>query len=312
MSTLEVRGPSLRGYRRRKAMLDLNVPPSEIREHEGTLQRAGPEEVTSRPVQPSPAATIDVEAIDDDVIESSARAFAEAKNNSRRSHGRTVLVDVDSGWSARSTNNNQNRRRRLPPTPTVINCDHYINLESATQSTVVKEIIKPQPPPKEPTFNCPICMGSLIEEMSTRCGHIFCKACIKAAIAAQGKCPTCRKRVTVKFPLGKENEIIGGESEIWRIQTALEKRKKMDLALKPVDVNTMVTSSLSGHGDWSMSLPSPLVTSVGCPLALFSAAPALGAPWNGNGHPQHPPNQIKGSGQPNKGRPQRPRRLWGL
>ncbi|XP_022771495.1 E3 ubiquitin-protein ligase RNF4-like [Durio zibethinus] len=196
MSTLEVRGPSLRGYRRRKAMLDLNVPPSEIREQEGTSQHAGSEEVTSQPIQFAPPAAIDVEAIDDDVIESSARAFAEAKNNSRRSHGRTV-VDVDSGQPVRSTNNNQNRHRRLPPSPTVINCDHYINLESMPQSTV-EEIRKPQPPPKEPTFNCPICMGSLAEEMSTRCGHIFCKACIKAAIAAQGKCPTCRKRVTVK------------------------------------------------------------------------------------------------------------------
>ena len=44
------------------------------------------------------------------------------------------------GRSARSTNNNQNRCRRLPPTPTVINCDHYIDLESATQSTVVRAL----------------------------------------------------------------------------------------------------------------------------------------------------------------------------
>ena len=56
----------------------------------------------------------------------------------------------------------------------------------------------PTPPPKEPTFNCPICMGPLVEPSSTKCGHIFCKACIKAAIATQAKCPTCRKRVTVK------------------------------------------------------------------------------------------------------------------
>ncbi|MBA0560445.1 hypothetical protein Golob_017341, partial [Gossypium lobatum] len=95
------------------------------------------------------------------------------------------------GWSARSSNNNQNRHRRLPPSSSII------NLEISPQS-IVEEITKPQPPPKEPTFNCPICMGPLTEEMSTRCGHIFCKACIKAAIATQAKCPTCRKRVTVK------------------------------------------------------------------------------------------------------------------
>ncbi|KAK9035261.1 hypothetical protein V6N11_077308 [Hibiscus sabdariffa] len=157
MSSLEGRGPSLRGYRRRKAVLDLNVPPSETRELEGTSQQAGYEEQTIQSVQLGPPATIDVEAIDDDVIESSARAFAEAQNNSRRSRGRTV-VDVDSvhisplpGWS--STHNNLNRL--------------VINLESSVQS-VVEEIIKPQPPAKEPTFNCPICMGPLTEEMSTR------------------------------------------------------------------------------------------------------------------------------------------------
>jgi len=50
----------------------------------------------------------------------------------------------------------------------------------------------------EPVFNCPICMGPLAEEISTRCGHIFCKNSIKAAIYAHGKYPTCKKKITVK------------------------------------------------------------------------------------------------------------------
>ncbi|KAK9013341.1 hypothetical protein V6N11_041354 [Hibiscus sabdariffa] len=196
MNTTETRGPSLRGYQWRKIMLDLNFPPSDIIEQEGTSQTVGLEVVAGHPVEAVPLDTIDVEAIEDDVIESSATAFAEAINNSRRSSRRTV-VDVDSGRPARPTTNNQNKHKRFLPSQTVINCDHYINLDSTPQS-IVKEIIKPQPPPREPTFNCTICMGSLTEETSTRCGHIFCKACIKAEIAAQGKCPTCRKRVTVK------------------------------------------------------------------------------------------------------------------
>ncbi|KAK8506046.1 hypothetical protein V6N13_002701 [Hibiscus sabdariffa] len=195
MNTIEMRGPSLGGYGPRKIVLDLNVPPCDIRELEGTSQQAGPEEVASHLIEHVAPDTIDVEAIEDDVIESSATAFAEAKNNSRRS--RRTVVELDSGLPAMSTTDNWNKRRRLPPSQTIINCDRYINLESMPQS-IVKEIIEPQPPPKEPTFNCPICMGSLTEEMSTRCGHIFCKACIKAAIAVQGKCPTCRKRVTSK------------------------------------------------------------------------------------------------------------------
>ncbi|XP_039057582.1 E3 ubiquitin-protein ligase RNF4-like [Hibiscus syriacus] len=159
------------------------------------LEQADLEEVVSYSIEPVLPDIIDVEAVEDDVIESSATEFAEAKNNSRRS--RRIVVDIDSGCPARSTTNNQNKRRRLNPSQTVINCDHYINLESTPQS-IVKEIIKPQPPPQKPTFNCPICMGSFTEEMSTRCGHIFCKACIKTALAVRRKCPTCRKRVVVK------------------------------------------------------------------------------------------------------------------
>lgn len=62
------------------------------------------------------------------------------------------------------------------------------------------QIAEPSPPkpPKEPTFSCPICMGPLVEEMTTKCGHIFCKSCIKAAITVQGKCPTCRRKVTAR------------------------------------------------------------------------------------------------------------------
>lgn len=80
-----VRGAPLRGYRRRKAVLDLNVAPSEGRDDEGTSTQPAPAPVPA----PSPAAqegqashqapptTIDVEALDDDVIVSSPRAFAE-------------------------------------------------------------------------------------------------------------------------------------------------------------------------------------------------------------------------------------------
>ncbi|XP_031285589.1 E3 ubiquitin-protein ligase RNF4 isoform X4 [Pistacia vera] len=183
MSTQAVRGPPLRGYRRRKGLPDLNAPPCESRDREGTSNDISLHEVLAGQQGPSiPPAPIDVEAIDDDVIESSPRAFAEAKNNSRRNHGRDFVVDVDSGrttrLTTRLTNNNRSKRRRresvsVPPPP-------------------------PPPPPKEPIFTCPICMGPLVEEMSTKCGHIFCKACIRSAISSQAKCPTCRKKVTVK------------------------------------------------------------------------------------------------------------------
>ncbi|XP_027355052.1 E3 ubiquitin-protein ligase RNF4-like [Abrus precatorius] len=206
MSSRTGKGPAVKSYRRKKTVLDidLNLPgdpnrvlAGENRELEGPSTQLGPQEVQAdQQPQITQPAMIDVEAIDDDVVECTPRAFAEAKNNSRRVRGRTI-VDVDLEDQTRVTNNNRHKRRRESPNQMIINCDMYINLEGSSSST--KEDVKKQPePPKQPVFNCPICMGPLVEEMSTRCGHIFCKNCIKAAISVQGKCPTCRKKVTVK------------------------------------------------------------------------------------------------------------------
>nr|TKS12069.1 E3 ubiquitin-protein ligase RNF4 isoform X2 [Populus alba] len=172
--TQGVKSPPLRGYRRRKTVLDLNVPPIEGRDDEGTsTTRIEPPQGVQASHQrngqgPSlPPPTIDVDAIDDDdddVIESSPGAFAQAKNNSRRA----VVVDVESG--GRFTHN---KRRRVPPNQTIINCDLYINLEGGSSSSSSKRENVQTLPPKEPTFNCPICLCPLVEEMSTKCGHIF-------------------------------------------------------------------------------------------------------------------------------------------
>ncbi|KAL3681751.1 hypothetical protein R1sor_024707 [Riccia sorocarpa] len=49
---------------------------------------------------------------------------------------------------------------------------------------------------KEVKLTCPVCLDEMKDETSTICGHIFCWGCIQGAIAAQRKCPTCRKRLT--------------------------------------------------------------------------------------------------------------------
>ncbi|GMP48578.1 hypothetical protein CsSME_00015882 [Camellia sinensis var. sinensis] len=231
MSTRGLRAPALRGYvrntRRRKMVLDvdLNVLPIENRDQEGTSAHANSQDMEPGQQGGSvPPAPIDVDDLDDDVVISTSRAFAEAKNNSRRNRGSTIVVDVDSEERmSRVASNTRNKRRRVNTNQTIINCDLYINLEGTSNSMTMKhgyleehdvpvpgtyrrmvyrmkenvQCVKPSPPPpKEPTFNCPVCMGPLVEEMSTKCGHIFCKTCIKAAIAAQGKCPTCRRKVT--------------------------------------------------------------------------------------------------------------------
>lgn len=52
---------------------------------------------------------------------------------------------------------------------------------------------------------CPVCMDDYKELqqkkaqlMSTICGHLFCKPCIKASIRSNHRCPTCRKKLTEK------------------------------------------------------------------------------------------------------------------
>ncbi|KAI9107935.1 hypothetical protein K1719_020808 [Acacia pycnantha] len=188
---------ALRSYRRRKAVLDLdlNRAPPENREQEGPSNLQEPHLVQALQ-QPQDVQPIDVEAIEDDVIECTASAFAEAKNNSRRNRGRTI-VDVDLDYQSWITENAPNNSRRDSSNQTIFNSDVCINLEGSGSSEWENDKKLPQPP-MEPVFSCPICMGPFIEEVSTRCGHIFCKSCIKAAISAQGKCPTCRKKVTAK------------------------------------------------------------------------------------------------------------------
>ncbi|KAF8019120.1 hypothetical protein BT93_H3871 [Corymbia citriodora subsp. variegata] len=204
MSTQMTKNPPLRGYRRRKALnLDLNnEPPVENRDQEGTSTQVVAQlvEDTHQGQQPLQHATIDVEAIDDDVAFCSPRAFAEAKNKSRRNQSRTVVIEVESDEHNTRCAHNYPKRRRFPANRDSVNSSHYINLESSNNH-VRENLVSPPPPPpppKEPTFTCPICMGPLVEETSTKCGHIFCKSCIKVAISAQAKCPTCRKRVVVK------------------------------------------------------------------------------------------------------------------
>ncbi|KAK4775531.1 hypothetical protein SAY87_023492 [Trapa incisa] len=189
MSSRVVKNPPFKGYRHKRAELnlDLNIPPFENPEQEGSSNMVAFQS-TVNTITP-----IDVETIedDDDVVFCSPSAFAEAKTKSRNSRRRAPIVDVDSEEVAHGS-----KRRRVQPGQHSFDFNHFINLESNMNPMVPLE--KPGPPFKEPTFSCPICMGPLVEETSTKCGHIFCKACIRATIATQAKCPTCRKRVTVK------------------------------------------------------------------------------------------------------------------
>lgn len=76
--------------------------------------------------------------------------------------------------------------------------------------SVVHEAPKKQKSPKQSPsaeaskriINCPVCMETIQQFekdgrqlMVTRCGHIFCEVCIKRAVKAQHRCPSCRKPI---------------------------------------------------------------------------------------------------------------------
>ncbi|KAG9154396.1 hypothetical protein Leryth_000827 [Lithospermum erythrorhizon] len=150
--------------------LNVALPDSNLgQEGTSTDQGVRVDQTSNQVGVPGPSTPIDLEAVDNDVIISSPRTFAEAKSNSRMNRGRPIVVDVEAGdWVAVKNN----KRRRTGPNRTFINYDLVINLEGSSSS---KSIVPPPtpPPPKDPSFSCPVCMGSLVEETSTKCGHIF-------------------------------------------------------------------------------------------------------------------------------------------
>jgi len=72
---------------------------------------------------------IDVEAINDDVVECTPRAFAEAKNKLRRNRGGRTIVHVELEDQTRC-----NKRRRELQNQTIINCEKYMNLGGSSSS----------------------------------------------------------------------------------------------------------------------------------------------------------------------------------
>lgn len=73
-----------------------------------------------------------------------------------------------------------------PPSARAMSFDDSLN---ASQLSAIK-------------INCPICLESVKERdpISTMCGHVFCKACIQAAMLTVKKCPMCKKNLPAKNP----------------------------------------------------------------------------------------------------------------
>ncbi|GFZ02017.1 hypothetical protein Acr_15g0006260 [Actinidia rufa] len=201
MNTRGLRGPSqtgsVRNTRRRKMALDvdLNVPPSENLDQEGPSAHSNPRGVQAGQQGGSaPPAPIDVDAFDDDVVICSPRAFAEVAAMAtplRQCAPTLTSVDATDWTSARQhrmcpmifgTKDKRKEGKRISEwkgederrgdicSPIQYPCINFVTSNGMERENV--QSVEPSPP-KEPTFKCPVCMGQLAEEMSTKCGHIF-------------------------------------------------------------------------------------------------------------------------------------------
>lgn len=55
-----------------------------------------------------------------------------------------------------------------------------------------------EPKPVNTTIKCSVCLDQVSHPTSTICGHLFCEACLRLSVRETGKCPACRKKLTLK------------------------------------------------------------------------------------------------------------------
>ncbi|KAF3456619.1 hypothetical protein FNV43_RR01273 [Rhamnella rubrinervis] len=206
----ELQRQNLRDARVRRIMIDLNNPPPNE-----DMGPTGPLEFEARGNGHSQGQAMHAaELIDDDVVIISPRRFEEAKNNSLGNHSQrnrrgrdnrlTESAEYYSGFSG-LTNWFDFTPNEILDEQTALKWDLFFNLQHFKRIWEMVTLVKPadpvlsetEPQPKTPpAFTCTICMDKLIEETSTKCGHIFCKKCIEKVLDTQRKCPTCRHKLT--------------------------------------------------------------------------------------------------------------------
>lgn len=133
-----------------------------------------------------------------DITDSPVQHVNGRLSNALRVDENVLIVPETQAGPMRNRNNEARaeaapyQRRNIPNTSTPkraalnFSCDDSQN-DSQTQKIKV---------------SCPICLESAIsrEPVSTRCGHIFCKACISLALRNVKKCPMCKQSLVGKIP----------------------------------------------------------------------------------------------------------------
>ncbi|KAI3856425.1 hypothetical protein MKW98_008877 [Papaver atlanticum] len=163
-----------------------DTPPAEIRAAAALVEciqqggGGGRSGILLQPLAPPPL-TIDLEAIDDEVVISSPRSFAEARRNKAR-RNLEILITAE--------------RPATPPPPHPVNISSCVGFTSPMPVYMTRIMLcalfvnllwlccetcgnapgcAPKSLPKEAAFSCPVCMSSLVEPTSTKWGHNFCK-----------------------------------------------------------------------------------------------------------------------------------------
>ncbi|XP_026384674.1 uncharacterized protein LOC113280238 [Papaver somniferum] len=195
---MDTRDPrrTLRGHaketKRKKSALqiDLNdTPPAEIKAAAALVeciqQGGGRSGILLQPLAPPPL-TIDLEAIDDEVVISSPRSFAEARRNKAR-RNLEILITAERPATPPPP---RDRVLMLPLTPVSMRLASrhvsVLQVQCQLKTSHFEEKVcceacgnapgcAPISLPNEAAFSCPVCMSSLVEPTSTKWGHIFCK-----------------------------------------------------------------------------------------------------------------------------------------
>ncbi|KAJ6701963.1 ELFLESS ISOFORM B [Salix koriyanagi] len=144
----------------------------------------------------------DVEIIDEDIAIISPIIFDQARKKARRNTD-AARENINIANQARTVLQFHGLSQSVPPPHLPGLCQSMTppQLPGFSQTlppAQVSGLSQAVPPPAAPAFRCPICMDELEEATTTKCGHVFCKNCIKKALAVQKKCPTCRMKCRAK------------------------------------------------------------------------------------------------------------------
>ncbi|KAJ6426346.1 hypothetical protein OIU84_022038 [Salix udensis] len=145
----------------------------------------------------------DVEIIDEDIAIISPNIFDQQARKKARRNTDAVRENINIANQARTVLQFHGLSQSVPPPHLPGLCQSMTppqlpGFSQTVPPAQVSGLSQAVPPPAAPSFRCPICMDELEEATTTKCGHVFCKNCIKKALAVQKKCPTCRMKCRAK------------------------------------------------------------------------------------------------------------------